>query len=649
MNAEGVERRLAAILAADVVGYSRLMGVDEAGTLAQLKANRREIIDPKIEENNGRVVKLMGDGQLCEFPSAVDAVRCAVEVQATLVRRNAGVPDEQKVQYRVGVNLGDVIVEDGDIYGDGVNVATRLEQSAEPGGVAISGSVYDLVHDKLDFVYIDDGEREMKNIAEPVRVYRAYGLESAPSGKAARRRKPPPTANRHQPLITSAVAALTAILIAGAAVIWLSPWSWKKDNPSTGTPAVTPTEQSTSTTAAKPETDAKPAIAVLPFDNMSGDPDQEYFSDGMTEDLITELSRFSGLLVIARNSVFTYKGTPVKVQQVAKELGVTFVLEGSVRKAGNRVRINAQLIDAHTGHHLWAERYDREMTDVFAVQDEVTDQIITALAITLTENEVEQAKRTAETNPEAYDALLRGVEHFRRFAADENNEARTWFLRAIEFDPNYTRAYANVALTHAMDVTFNWSEDLEKSNELGFKYAEEALALDDGVRQVHFTLGALYIAAKLPEQALKSARRSLEIDPNYADGYGQLANALVHAGRPAECIEAIRKAMRLDPRVPFFYTWILGHALLLQGKFEESAAELQKVVESTPHFGEGHLYYASALGHLGRLDDAEWEIEEAQTLLPAFSLAEAKKFMPYVRQQDLDLFLEGLRKAGMTE
>jgi adenylate cyclase len=617
-----LERRLAAILAADVVGYSRLMGADEAGTLAALKAHQRELFDPKISEHHGRIVKLMGDGALVEFPSVVEAVTCAAAIQRGMAMRNAGLDEGSRIAFRIGINLGDVIVEGDDIYGDGVNVAARLEGLAEPGGICVSNAVHEQIRDKLDLAMEDLGAIQVKNIARPVQAFRVVtaGDTAEPPGKRRRTRLRP------------AVGAAAVILVAAVgALVWLRPW--------TATVETVPIERPSDL----------PAIAVLPFDNMSGDPEQEYFSDGITEDLITDLSRVSGLFVIARNSVFTYKDAPVKVQQVGRELGVAYVVEGSVRKAGDRVRINAQLVDAATGRHLWADRYDRELTDVFALQDDVVQKIVEALAVRLTADEEVRLDQSAKVVPEAYDLLLRGLARLRRFTGEDVAAARGLFERAIAVDPQFARAHADIAWTHALDVAFGWTDSPDDSLQQAVEMAEHALALDESVPQVHMALSSIHRRQRRFDDSVAAARRAIELDPNYADGYAQLANSLIYEGRPEEALKAIDTATRLNPRNPFFFRQIVGHAHFLSGRYDEAAAAFEKVLERNPHFISARLTLAAAYAHLGRIEEAEWEAQEILTLQPNFTLAQEQERSTYNRPADLERYIGGLRKAGLPE
>lgn len=616
-----MERRLAAILATDVVGYSRLMGEDEAGTLAALRAHRRELIDPAIAVHGGHVVKTTGDGMLIEFSSVVEAVQCAVEFQRAMVERNADLVVDRRIIFRVGINIGDVIVEDGDIFGDGVNVAARLEALAQPGSICISAKVHDEVRDRLDLSYQDLGDQELKNIAQPIRVFQVVTEPGAVATAVERRNA--------RPWPAMAAAATMVIAVLGG-IAWWQPWTREVDR--------APLQRAANL----------PAIAVLPFDNMSGDPSQDYFSDGVTEDLINDLSRVSGLLVIARNTMFTYKGTAVNVRDVGRELGVQYVLEGSVRKADNRIRINAQLIDAENEHHLWAARYERELTDVFALQDEVAQKIVSALAVQLTPNEREQLSHSVSVHPEAYDTLLRGLERYRRYTRETNLEARQLFQKVIELEPGYARAYADLALTYYIDLTFGWTPP-EAAIVAANKYALRALELDNSLPQVHFALSDINRIQGRHDAAIAAARRSIVLDPNYADGYAVLGLSLMYAGRLEEAVEAMQRGMELNPRHPFFYLQNLGHAYFLMGRYEEAITAFQQVLEKNPHFLGAHLLLAASYGQLDSIEDAEWEAAEVLTLEPNFSWRAERERSQYKNPADLERLIEGMRKAGLPE
>ncbi len=562
-----MERRLAAIFAADVAGYSRLIGADEEGTLERLMAHRRELIDPKIAEHQGRIVKTTGDGVLVEFASPVKAVRCAMEVQHGMVDRNADVPQEQRIEFRIGINLGDVIVEDGDIYGDGVNVAARLEGIAEPGAVYISRAVRDFVNDQTEVALEDLGEKPLKNIAKPVRVFRIAAPDRA-------------------------VAA----------------------PPAAGSPALP----------------HKPSIAVLPFANMSGDAEQEYFSDGMTEDLITDLSKISALFVIARNSSFAYKGQSVKVQEIGRDLGVRFVLEGSIRKAGNRVRITAQLIDAGSGGHLWAERFDRDLTDIFATQDEVVEKIVRALAVTLTQGEERRLRRRGTGNVQAYEFWLRARELLSRSTREGVAQARAMHLRAM-----------------ISDYVSDWAPDPAQALDESERWARRALELDDQEPVSHMALGNALLWRRDLEGALAEFRRMIALDPNFAQGHTAIGLALMYAGRPAEALESMAIATRPDPHHSSIVLHFLAQAHFSLGQYETAAKQLLERIARTPGTDSSRMLLASCYGHLGRADDAHAAWAELLKVNPGFSLTQRERVLPYKNAADFQRIAEGLAKAGL--
>ena len=576
-----MERRLVAILAADVVGYSRLIRADEEGTLTALKAVRSDLIDPEISRHHGRIFKLMGDGMLAEFASVVDAVRAAVEVQDSLAARNAGMPADKRIELRVGVNLGDVVIDGDDIQGDGVNVAARLEGLANPGEVWISGAVHEQVKNRLDLPFEDMGGQMVKNIDEPVRV-----------------------------------------------------WRWAAN---TGARAVEPAMTDT------PPLPGKPSIAVLPFVNMSGDPEQEYFADGITEDLITEFSRFQELIVIARNSVFSYKGRAVKVQEVGRELGVRYVLEGSVRKAGERVRITAQLVEAATGHHLWAERYDRELEDVFAVQDEVTRQIVATLAGKLDATELRRARGAGERtgNLEAYDLVLRGRERLSQFTLEDNLAARRLYEEAVALDPDYARAYAGLAWTYLVEAQ---TTGLDEAYERALAHARTGVRMDPASHSNYLTLGNVYLSSGKPDQAVEAFRRGIELNPNDSDGLGMLAYALCLQGKPDEAIARINEAAQINPGFRHWRPALVGLVHFVARRYAESVAAMEGLDEVAPWF---MTWYAAALAQLGREEEAKEMIARyLRTPLPWAFESHIRRFK---HAEDRDHFAEALRKAGWPE
>jgi adenylate cyclase len=578
-----MERRLAAIFAADVAGYSRLIGADEEGTLARLKTHRRELIDPTIAEHQGRIVKTTGDGVLAEFASPVKAVRCAIDVQYGMAERNAGVPEGQRIEFRIGINLGDVVVEDdGDIYGDGVNVAARLENIAEPGAVYISRTVRDFVDGTPELVLEDLGERELKNIARLVQVFRIA----------------PP----------QAVGAAQA-----------------------GPPAVP----------------HKPSIAVLPFTNMSGDTEQEYFSDGISEDLITDLSKISGLFIIARNSSFAYKRRSVKVQEIGRDLGVRFVLEGSIRKAGNRVRITAQLIDAGSGGHLWADRFDRELTDIFATQDEVVEKIVAALAVNLTQGEAQRLRRRGTASVAAYETWLRARELLSRSKREAIAQAKAMYRRAIEMDPNFAAPHAGLSLATISDYVSDWAADPEEALDEAERWARRALELDDQEPVSHMALGNVMLWRRNHDGALAEFGRMIALDPNFAQGHSATGLALMYAGRAAEALEAFAIAKRLDPHSPSIVLHFVAQANFSLGRYEAAAEHLLERIARTPATDSSRMLLAACYGHRGRAEEARAVWAELMKINPGFSLAQRERVLPYKEPRDFQRIADGLAKAGL--
>jgi len=619
MNDGADQRRLSAILAADVVGYTRLMEQDTDGTVAAWKSARSDIIDPTITKFSGRIVKHTGDGFLAEFQTVQAAVECAVALQNDLT---SGV-----LEFRMGVNLGDIVDDGEDIHGEGVNIAARIEALAETGGICISGGVYDQVHNQLDHPYEDMGEVEVKHVSDPVRVYRLL-LDGQVPVKSAGNALP----------MRLAIAAMVAVIVGGGA------WWWQMGQTTFDVVRPIGTAQ---------VSQDKPSIAVLPFANMSEDKGQDYFVDGMTEDIITDLSKVSGLMVIARNSSFTYKGKSVKVQDVGRDLGVKYVLEGSARRAGNRVRINAQLVSTEDGSHLWAERYDRDLTDVFALQDEVTRNIVQALAVTLTGVEQSRRKNTREASPDAYDSLLRGLVQLRRFTPETNALARKFFEQAAALDPSYARAHANVAFAYVNEIIVGWVTDREETLKLAQHHVSKAMALDSTVRQVHLTQSVIYMWKHEHESAVASAQTAISVAPNYADAYAQLASVLSYSHKsdnnPEKALQAIRTAKRLNPHYSFFYLQQEGRAHFQLRQYELAARLFEQIVERNPHFLLGRLYLAASYAHSGRSDDADWEIQEVLTLSPEINLAFERERAPYQDPADLSHFIDGLRMAGLPE
>ena len=583
---QNVMRKLTAILSADVKGYSRLMSADEVTTIRTL-ASYRERMTTLIGQYRGRVIDSPGDNLLAEFASAVDAVQGAVEIQRELKQRNETLPAEQRMEFRMGINVGDVIVEGERIYGDGVNIAARLEGLANGGGICISGAVYEQVENKMSLSYADLGEQSVKNITRPVRVFRV-------------------------------------ILGPADAIVEEAP---------NGSPVL----------LALPD---KPSIVVLPFVNLSGDLEQEYFSDGITEDLITDISKLSGLFVISRNSAFLYKGKAVRPEQVSKELGIRYMLEGSVRKAGNRVRITAQLIDATTGYHLWAERYDRELQDIFAVQDEVTQKIVTALKVQLTPSEQERVRHVPTNNLEAYDFFLRGLEYHSYRAPEANAQARKMFEQAIALDPQFAAAHAMLGRTYLTELAFQLSQKETALTQL-LASAQHAVALDDTLPIAHETLAYAYLGQKQHEQAIAAAQQAIALDPNSADALVTLGEILCFAGKPRDALTVVEQAMRLNPRYPTSYLWALGHAYALSGRLKEAVTVTKRVTDQNPDHITARVMLASLLGELGRGEEARQEVVEILRINPQFSLTNLQERIPYKDPIALDRVVSGLQKAGL--
>jgi len=628
VSEEGVERRLTTILAADVVGYSRLMAADEAGTLTSLKALRRELFDPKTTEFHGRVVKLMGDGTLMEFGSVVDAVDFAVAVQRAMADRNSAVPDHQRIPLRIGINIGDIIVEGDDIYGDGVNIAARLEGLAEPGGICVARNVFNQVKGKVEAGFEDLGAQDVKNIPEPVQVFRVL-LDAPDSDHGA---TAVPRRSLRWPLVGG---VLVALVIVTGVILWQRPWEPRE-------------EPASEANMAFPLPD-KPSIAVLPFANMSDDPEQEYFVDGMTEDLITDLARVSGLFVIARNSMFTYKGRAVKVREVAEELGVRYVLEGSARRLGERVRINAQLIDATTGGHLWAERFDRDLKDIFAMQDEVVGRIVTALEVHLTEGERRSLAHQYTNSVQAYDVLLQGIREFARRSKEGNDNARTLFAKAIELDPEFVHPYDYLAWAHVRDFVDGWSESGDRSLEQAHGLVRKATALDDTLALTHFVMSQVQLYSNEHDNALAAIEKALALDPNFANGYAVLTRVLHFSGSPDAGLEPMKTAMRLNPGEPLGYLMILGNTYFTLGRYEDAADIMEKAIARNPSAQRPHMWLAATYTQLGLVDEAAWETEELLSLDPDFSLRHIVKGLPFKNPAHLETVVGALRKAGLPE
>jgi len=628
MTQEGFKRKLTAILSADVIGYSRLMRDDEEATVRDLAAHRI-LITENIQQHYGRVVDSPGDNLLAEFGSVVDAVKCSIKIQEEIKQKNTNISEIRRMEFRIGINLGDVIEEDSQIYGDGVNIAARVEGLAAGGGISISGTVYEHVKDKLSLGYHYLGEQNVKNIPEPVRVYRLL-TESEEAGKMIGEEKSKSKKIRY--VASSALALI--ILVAGILVIWnnyfrvqIEPASVEK--------------------MAFPLPD-KPSIAVLPFDNMSGDPEQEYLGDAFTDQIISGLSKIPNLFVIARNSTFTYKGKPVKVQKVAEDLGVRYVLEGSVQRSADRVRITAQLIDAITGRHKWSERYDRDLEDIFAIQDDITIAITKALNIELIEGEQARLwQKRSTTNLKAYLKYLEGMSYFYRATKEDNTRARQLFEEALALDAGYTSAYGFLGLVHFFDARYGWVESRGKSIETAYKYAQKAIELDDTLDTAYLVIGGVYLLKGQHEKTIAQAERAIAINPNGASNNTFMAGALGLSGRWEEGIEYAKKAMRLAPFSPVFYYWILGRAYFMTGQYDKAVETFKKAVRVNPDYLPAHAFLAACYSSLDRHAEAAAEADEVLRINPKFTLESYTKTLPYKNKADIQRYMAALRKAGL--
>jgi adenylate cyclase len=591
MDAEAVERRLAAILSADAVGYSGLMARDEVETLRTLNLHR-DAMGGLIRQHGGRVVDAVGDNLLAEFPSVVDALACAVQIQRQLEERNAHLDPERRMPFRIGINLGDLIVEGDRIAGDGVNVAARIQALAEPGGIWISGTVFDQVEGKLELEFEDRGEQRVKNVPKPVRVFR---VELAPPDSAGAERDPPGSSR------------LTV-----------------------------------------PGFGGRHALAVLPFDNLSGDPEQEYFADGLAEDLITRLSVSRSFPVIARNSSFVYKGKSVDVKRVSQDLGVHYLVEGSVRKAGDRVRVTAQLIDATTGHHIWAERYDRELRDIFALQDEITEAIVASVAPAVSRAELRRAMRRAPQDLDAWDCEQRGLWHLFQYTKEDTAQAQSWLRRAIELAPGSPTAFSLLAISHTYEFINRWSESPAASSEAAIRAAEKSVALDEDQPGALMMLGIGYSLTGQYERGMAALERAIEINPSSAQAYFGMGVALAPAGRVDDAIAMIEKAIRLSPHDPWMHEFLfnVGAAHFLAGRYAEAVDSAKRSLKLRSGQPGVYRLLAASYGHLGRSEEAKGALDALLQLTPDFSAEHLRTFLP---PAVVEHYLEGLRKAGWKD
>jgi adenylate cyclase len=626
MATEGFKRKLTAILSADVKGYSRLMGEDEEATVRTITAYR-EVIASVVQKYRGRVVDSPGDNLLAEFASVLDAVRSGVEIQEELKSRNAELPDQRQMEFRIGVNLGDVIHEAERIYGDGVNVAARVESLAEAGGICVSGTVFDQIETKLPLGYEFLGERGVKNIAKPVRVYKVL-MDPEAAGKVIGENRAEP---RRRGLRVAVAVVTVILLIVGGLLIWRI--------------AVPSVQVASVEKMAYPLPD-KPSIAVLPFTNLSGDPKQEYFSDGLTEEIITALSSVPKLFVIDRNSTFTYKSKPVKVQKVAEELGVRYVLEGSVRKSGNRIRITAQLIDALNGHHLWAKQYNRNLSDIFAVQDEITKNIITAMQVKLTAGEDVKAAARGTHNLEAYLKGSQANELICHINPESNALAKPLAEEAIALDPKYAWAYYILGRTYTADVWLGTTKSPKQSLAKAVELFQKAITLDGTLAEAYSSLGFLYSMTRQYDKGIAIAEKAVALNPNSATAHFFLGKTLFFAGRSQESIPEYKKAIRLNPIPASAYPWSLGLSYAYTGQYEEAISWCKKAVRQEPNDLLAHIMMTVVYSLSGREAEARAEAAEVLRRQPKFSPEKFAKKLPY-REEDRVRFISALRKAGL--
>ncbi len=594
MTDENLQRRLTAILVLDVAGYSRLMGADEEGTLAQLKTLRKTLVDPTIGAHRGRIVKTTGDGMLVEFASAVDAARGAAEVQRAMATQNINVPQDKRIEFRIGIHVGDIIIDDNDIFGDGVNIAARLEGIAEPGGICVSDDAQRQIRGKTELAFDDMGPQSLKNIAEPMRAWRLQIDKNSPS---------------------------------------------------------TLPKRAAAETAQPPALPDKPSIAVLPFQNMSGDPEQEYFADGMVEEIITALSRFKSLFVIARNSSFTYKGKAVDIKQVGRELGVRYVVEGSVRKAAETVRITGQLIDATTGAHLWADRFEGKLDDVFALQDKITEGVVSAIAPTVYKAEIDLAARRRPTNLSAYDLCLRAQPHFYSMTREGLAEALQLAHRALELDPRYGFAAFQAGSCHIFNITQGWAHDLNREIGEVTRLLSLALSIDENDPDVLATAGcATSFLTEDFATAAEMVDRAVALNPNSAFAWNQRGQAYLFGGQAAEALRSFERSIRLNPLDPMLYMTLagMGIAFIELRRFDEAVAVARKAARQNQTYATTYRCLASALAHLGREAEVQKAVSRLLELEPNFRISEwVKRGAQWHRHNKL--MIEGIRKAGLPE
>ena len=629
MAENATQRKLTAILSADVQGYSRLMGDDDESTVNTITAYRK-IISGLIQKHQGRVVDTPGDNILAEFSGALNAVNSAIEIQQKLETENGKLPANRRMDFRIGINLGDVLHKEDRIYGDGVNVAARIESLADPGGVFISRGVFDQVKKKVRQGFEYMGEHTVKNISEPVRIYRIL-FQPEFEGKVIEE-----SANRKAKLQKSYAISIVAILICSGALLWFFYYRSIPIEPASIEKMAYPLPE-------------KPSIAVLPFENLSGDSSHEFFNDGLTEEIITILSKSPKIFVIARNSTDPYKNRSIKIQKVSEELGVRYVLEGSIRKDGNRTRITVQLIDAIKGHHLWAERYDRDVKDTFAVQEEISKKILTALEVNLTEGEQATMMAKGTSNGEAYIKVLQSAYYRRRLNAEDNAKARRLAEEAIAMDPEYAFAYTTLSRTHVVDVWLRTTKSPRESFTTAMDLADKALSIDDSLADAYDILGNILVLKRNYDQGINHLERAIELEPNGADFQAHMGMALNLADRSQEAIQVLLKAIRLNPNPPSWYLHNLAVAFNFVENYDEAIFWGEKAVKLNPKSLLGHYILCAIYSSAGRMEDAKREALEVLKINPKFSVSTVEKTNPLKNESVKKRYFDSLRKAGLPE
>lgn len=624
-----MKRRLAAILAADVVGFSRLMESDEEGTLATLGTYREEI-DRIISAHHGRIFGSAGDSVIAEFASPVEAVRCAVDIQGALAVRNAELPHERRMRMRIGVNLGDVMAEDDNLFGDGVNIATRLETLAQPDTIFVSGSVFDQIKNKVDEDFENLGIQTVKNIVEPVRVYRVL------TGDAQTNLTKSNQVASHAQRPLRFVAAALVIATAVAMSVWYA--GLLTEPPSMVSGPTPSTAVATST--------ASPSIAVLPFENKSETGDQTFFADGMTDDLITELAKVDGLVVIARDSSFSFRQNPPSLSEIGRILNVSYILQGSVRRSLNRVRINATLVDAATGNLVWGDRYDGDLANVFDLQESITKNIVASLPLRTNKSADAVSKQKKSVDPRAYEAFLKGRDQFLRFSKEDTLESRAHLKQAIEIDPDFANAYAILGWNFAFEYINGWSSSPEKTLADAFEYAEKAISINPRLPFSHFVKGLVHRERYQFNKAVTEARKAIDVDPNYANAHVLLATVLYYTGKAEEGLDMINRAERINPIYPSNYPYHKGQALFILGRYEEAIQAFARGLQQNPTSQRLRVWLAATYAHIGKQEEAEWEADQILLEDPDFKVGTISHVFPFKDQSDLERFKTALSKVG---